>query len=355
MTSLFEPIALRGTVIPNRVWMSPMCMYSSAGDGRPTDFHVGHYGARAAGGAGLVVLEATAVRAEGRISPWDLGLWEDEQIESFARVAAVIRAGGAVPGVQLAHAGRKASVDRPQNGSKPLSDAEGGWPAVGPSDVAFPGFPAPAELSVKQIAEVVESFADAARRALAAGFEVAEVHGAHGYLIHEFLSPLANKRDDEYGGSLENRARLLLEVVDAVRAVWPEDKPVLLRLSSTDWADDDAESWTVEQTAQVSAWAAEHGVDLVDVSSGGLVPARVPDTRDYQTKNASRVRAESGTLVAAVGRIADAHWAEELVSQGHADAVFVGRAILRDPSWPNHAAVTLGAAPRFLEQYGYAL
>jgi 2,4-dienoyl-CoA reductase-like NADH-dependent reductase (Old Yellow Enzyme family) len=358
VVTLFEPITFREVTVPNRAWMSPMCMYS-ARDGRPDDFHIGHYGARAAGGAGLVMLEATGVLAEGRISPWDLGLWEDGQIPAFARVVAAIKAGGAVPAVQLAHAGRKASVERPWKRGVPLGPGDGGWQSVGPSEVAFPGYPAPVALDAAGIARIVEAFAQAARRALAAGFEVAEIHAAHGYLLHEFLSPLSNTRADGYGGSLENRARLLLEVVDAVRAVWPEDKPVFLRLSSTDWVaenpDDGRAAWTVEDSVRVAAWARDHGVDLVDCSSGGLIPAKVPADRGYQADRAARIRKEADVPAAAVGRIDDPEWAAELVASGQVDAVFLGRALLADPSWANHAAVTLGAAPRHIKQYAHAI
>ncbi|GLY03929.1 MULTISPECIES: NADH:flavin oxidoreductase/NADH oxidase [Actinoplanes] len=352
MTSLFEPITLRGLTIPNRVWMSPMCTYSATG-GHPEDFHLAHYAARAAGGAGLVMVEATGVLADGRISPFDLGIWDDEHVASFARIAAAITAGGAVPAIQLAHAGRKASIGKPWLGGKPVAHADGGWDTLAPSATAFPGYPEPAAMTEKQIAGVVEAFAQAARRAHDAGFQVAEVHAAHGYLLHEFLSPLSNTRDDQYGGSLANRARLLLEVIDVVRAAWPADRPVLLRVSTTDWTEG---GWTVEDTIQVTRWAREHGVDLVDASSGGLVPATIPDTRDYQTSIAARLRAEAGDVpVGAVGRITDAAWADELITTGQADVVLLGRALLDDPSWPNRAARELGAQPRFLEQYAYAV
>ncbi|MGO2658236.1 NADH:flavin oxidoreductase/NADH oxidase [Mycetocola reblochoni] len=363
MPRLVDPIVLRDTTIPTRVWMSPMCMYSAdaTGDriGQPGDFHLGHYAARAAGGAGLVVIEATAVVPEGRISPYDLGIWSDEQVPAHRRLTAAIASAGAVPGIQLAHAGRKASIDRPQRAGVPLGPEDGGWRTVGPSPVAFPGYPVPAELDREQIAGIVAAFGAAARRALDAGFVVAEIHGAHGYLLHEFLSPLSNTRTDEYGGSFDNRVRLVLEVVDAVRAVWPEGQPVLLRLSSTDWVeespDDDRDSWTVEQTARLAALAAEHGVDLVDVSSGGNDRVAIPADVDYQTVRAAVVRRESGVPVAAVGRITGAGQAQALLDEGDADALFVGRALLADPSWPNLAAVELGDEPRYLEQYAYVL
>lgn len=369
MTSLFDPIQLRDLTIDNRVWMSPMCTYSADPSpelaGRPTDFHVAHYAARAAGGVGLAIVEATAVAPEGRISPYDLGLWSDDRVADFTRVAAALRAGGAVPGIQIAHAGRKASTERPWAGGGPIADtdengeATHGWTPVGPSAAAFPGLKDPSELSTDDIAGVVAAFAATARRADEAGFDVVEIHAAHGYLLHSFLSPLSNHRTDSYGGSLENRARLTLEVVDAVRAVWPADKPVLLRVSMTDWVEendgDDRDSWTVAQTVQLARWAAEHGVDLVDGSSGGNDVVDIPRTPDYQVDRAAVVRAESGVPVGAVGRVDTPERAQELVAQGRADVVLLGRPLLRNPSWVNDAAVELGASPRFLQQYAYTL
>ncbi|MGP5611876.1 NADH:flavin oxidoreductase/NADH oxidase [Brachybacterium alimentarium] len=363
MTTLFSPIRLRDLEIPNRAWMSPMCTYSAdpspSAAGRPTDFHLAHYSARAAGGAGLVMVEATGVAPEGRISPFDLGIWDDAQTPDFARIASAIRAQGAVAGIQLAHAGRKASTGRPWEGGDWLSTEEYGWMPYGASPVAFPGGPVPHEMSREDIAAVVTSFAEAARRALEAGFQVAEVHAAHGYLLHSFLSPISNQRTDEYGGDLAGRARLALEVIDAVRAVWPQDAPVFLRISTTDWVEenpeDSRESWTYEQSAQLTAWAGEHGVDLVDASSGGTDIVPIPHEEDYQTRYAARLRTDTTVPVAAVGRVKNARRAAELLSNGEADAVFVGREMLRDPSWANHASRELGEAPRFLEQYAYAL
>ncbi|WP_226345564.1 NADH:flavin oxidoreductase/NADH oxidase [Agilicoccus flavus] len=368
MTSLFDPIRIRAVEIPNRVWMSPMCTYSARPQpplaGRPNDFHHAHYSARAHGGVGLVMVEATAVAPEGRITPYDLGIWDDDQIEDFARIVRGIRHGGAVPGIQLAHAGRKASDDRPWSGdaSGEVDEADPAdlrWVPVSPSATAFPGSPAPHELTRAEIAGVVRAFADAARRADAAGFEVVEIHAAHGYLLHSFLSPIANERTDEYGGSLENRARIVLEVIDAVRAVRAEDAPLFLRVSTTDWIEenpeDQRESWTLQQTIQLSCWAAERGVDLVDASSGGIDVVPIPAGRGYQTDKASTLRAESGVPVAAVGRIDTPALAEDMVASGRADAVFLGRALLRNPSWANDAALDLGASPRFIEQYAYTL
>lgn len=363
MTTLFTPLQLRGLEIPNRAWMSPMCTYSAgaspAAAGRPTDFHLAHYSARAAGGAGLVMLEATGVAPAGRISPFDLGLWDDAQIPDFARIASAICAQGAAAGIQLAHAGRKASTGRPWEGGGWLDAEEYGWMPYGASPVAFPGGPVPHELSREDLRAVVTSFADAARRALEAGFQVAEIHAAHGYLLHSFLSPLTNRRTDEYGGDLAGRARLLLEVVDAVRGVWPQDLPVMMRISTTDWIEenpeDARESWTYEQSAQLVAWAGEHGVDLVDASSGGNDVVPIPHDVDYQTRYAAMLHRDTTVAVAAVGRVKHAEQAEELLSSGQADAVFVGREMLRDPSWANHAARELGTTPRFIEQYAYAL
>ncbi|POH59275.1 NADH:flavin oxidoreductase/NADH oxidase [Arthrobacter glacialis] len=363
MTELFEPLTVRGTTIPNRVWMSPMCTYSALSDGSgvgaPNDFHLAHYAARAAGGVGLAVVEATGVLPEGRISPYDLGLWDDAQIPAHRRLAAAIADAGAVPGIQLAHAGRKASMERPWLGGGPVPAAEGGWPVVGPSGIAFPGYPEPAAMTVADIATVVAAWADSARRALEAGYEVVEIHAAHGYLLHSFLSPLSNTRTDNYGGSLENRARIVLEVLDAVRAVWPADKPIFLRISTTDWVAEDPEdgraAWTVEDSIVLSRWATDHGADLIDASSGALVPASIPHREDYQTRNAALLKAASGTLVAAVGRITDPATASELLSNGSADAVFIGRALLRDASWANNAATVLGARGRFMRQYDYAV
>lgn len=369
MTALFEPIRIRGLDIPNRVWMSPMCTYSADPEpgaaGKPNDFHYAHYATRAAGGLGLVMVEATGVTPEGRISPYDLGIWQDDQIDDFARIVRGIRDGGAVPGIQLAHAGRKGSSQRPwtrvgsADAAGSVGAADHGWTPVSPSAITFPGSPVPHELTRTEIAEIVQAFTDATTRAMAAGFDVVEIHAAHGYLLHSFLSPVANKRTDEYGGSLANRARIVLEVVDAVRAVWPADKPVFMRVSTTDWieenADDPRESWTLSQTVELAKWAAQRGVDLVDCSSGGIDVVPIPPDADYQTRHAATVRSKSGVRTAAVGRISTPEQANGLVTHEKADAVFLGRALLRNPSWANDAALKLGASPRFLEQYAYTL
>lgn len=363
MTTPFTPLKLRTLEIPNRLWMSPMCMYSAdatgPATGSPNDFHLAHYTARAAGGAGLVMIEATGVRPDGRISPYDLGLWNDHQSNAFARLARSITAAGSIPAVQLAHAGRKASVDKPWLGGEPMTAERNGWPTISPSGDAYPGYLPPAEMSEDDIRDVIRAFADSARRALDAGFEVVEVHAAHGYLLHSFLSPASNKRTDNYGGSFENRVRFPLEVIDAVREVWPEELPVFLRVSTTDWIEedpsDDRTGWTVDETVRFSRLALEHGIDLIDCSSGGLEPVPIPRNRDYQTRYAARVRAEVDAPVAAVGRITDPHWAAELIGDETVDAIFLGRALLRDPSWVNAAAASTGERPRFVEQYDYAL
>ncbi|MFF2026628.1 NADH:flavin oxidoreductase/NADH oxidase [Streptomyces sp. NPDC058171] len=346
MSALFEPLTLRSLTIPHRAWMAPMCQYSAAPVGPqagvPTDWHFAHYAARAAGGTGLILTEATAVSPEGRISIADVGLWNDTQTEAFRRIVDFLTEQGTVPGVQLAHAGRKASTDVPWRGGGPVGPEAHGWQTVGPSPLPFsPEHPAPRELTTQEIAEIVEQFAGAARRALAAGFKVAEIHGAHGYLIGEFLSPHANRRTDAYGGSFTNRSRFALEVVDAVRAVWPDELPLFFRISATDWLESDG--WTVDDTVRFAALLQEHGVDLLDVSSGGTASGvRIPTGPGYQVPFAARVRAETGLPVAAVGLITGAEQAERIVASGEADAVLLGRELLRNPSWAQHAARELG-------------
>ena len=348
MSRLFEPLTLRGTTIRNRVWVSPMCQYSSH-EGRPTDWHLVHLGAFAQGGAGLVMTEATAVVAEGRISPVDAGIWTDQQATDYERITAFVRGQGAVPGIQLAHAGRKASTRAPWHGRGYVEPGDGGWQTVGPSPVGYADWPAPRELTVAELEAHPGQWADAARRALDAGFEVAEVHAAHGYLLHEFLSPLSNRRTDAWGGDLAGRSRLLVEVVDAVRAVWPDDRPVLVRLSATDWVEGGLE---VGEVAQVAAELASHGVDLVDVSSGGNSPEqRVEVEPAYQVPFAAEVRRISGLPVAAVGLITEPRQAEKIVADGEADAVFLARELLRNPHWAQQAAAELGAETYWPEQY----
>jgi 2,4-dienoyl-CoA reductase-like NADH-dependent reductase (Old Yellow Enzyme family) len=354
---LFEPITLRELTVPNRGWMSPMCQYSAASEGpdvgAPTDWHLVHLGSRAVGGAGLVMAEATAVNAEGSISPHDLGLWNDRQQAAFARVARFVSEHGAVAGVQLAHAGRKASVHAPWLGGGPVAPADGGWATVGPSPVAFGDYAPPAELTVAQLARIVDDFAAAARRAVAAGFSVVEVHGAHGYLLHEFLSPYSNRRTDAYGGAFPNRIRLALEVAEAVRAEWPAHLPVLFRVSGTDWLGDDPErAWTIEQSVALAKELAARGVDLVDVSSGGNVErVDIPLGPGYQVPLAAAIRAGAGVPVAAVGLITEPEQAEQIIARGEADAVLLAREFLRNPYWPRQAAQVLGVQSRWPDQY----
>ncbi|CAL9370939.1 NADPH dehydrogenase [Streptomyces sp. enrichment culture] len=355
MTALFEPFTLRDVTIPNRVWMPPMCQYSAAPEGpaagAPTDWHFAHYAARATGGTGLIIVEATAVSPEGRISPYDLGIWNDTQVEAFRRITRFLTEQGTVPAVQLAHAGRKASTDRPWKGGKPVGPEAHGWSSVAPSPIPFDAeHPAPAELTVAQIRDIVGQFAAAARRALAAGFEIAEIHGAHGYLINEFLSPHSNHRTDAYGGSYENRTRFALEVVDAVREVWPDDKPLFFRISATDWLDE--AGWTPDDTVRFAAELRAHGVDLLDVSTGGNASGvRIPTGPGYQVPFAARVKNETDLAVAAVGLITEVEQAEKILSNGEADAVLLGRELLRNPSWARHAARELGAEVRVPDQY----
>ncbi|MEU9336134.1 NADH:flavin oxidoreductase/NADH oxidase [Streptomyces sp. NPDC048290] len=355
MSALFEPISLRGVTVPNRVWMPPMCQYSAAPDGPlagvPGDWHFAHYAARAAGGTGLIIVEATGVSPEGRISPYDLGLWNDTQVEAFRRITDFLTAQGTTPAIQLAHAGRKASTDRQWKGGGPVGPEAHGWRPVAPSPIPFTeGHPVPDELTTEQIQVIIGQFADAARRALAAGFEIAEIHGAHGYLINEFLSPYSNHRTDAYGGTWENRTRLAVEIVDAVRAVWPDDKSLFLRLSATDWLDE--EGWTADDTVRFAQVLHEHGVDLLDVSSGGNASgARIPTGPGYQVPFAARVRAETPMRVAAVGLITEIEQAEKIVGNGEADAVLLGRELLRNPSWARQAAKELGGSVRVPDQY----
>ncbi|SMQ14519.1 2,4-dienoyl-CoA reductase [Streptomyces sp. Ag82_O1-12] len=355
MTALFEPCTLRELTIPNRVWMPPMCQYSAAPEGpetgAPTDWHFAHYAARATGGTGLIIVEATAVSAQGRISPYDLGIWNDTQVDAFRRITRFLTAQGTVPAIQLAHAGRKASTDRPWKGGAPVGPDAHGWDSVAPSPLAFDDrHPAPAELTVDQIHDVVEQFAAAARRALAAGFEVAEIHGAHGYLINEFLSPHSNHRTDAYGGSYENRTRFALEVVDAVRKVWPDDKPLFFRVSATEWLEDGG--WTADDTVRFAADLRAHGIDLLDVSTGGNASGvRIPTGPGYQVPFAARVKNETALPVAAVGLITDVEQAEKILANGEADAVLLGRELLRNPSWARHAARELGGEVRVPDQY----
>ena len=351
LSSLFSVYKLRGIEFRNRAFVSPMCQYSSR-EGLPNDWHMVHLGSRAAGGAGLVCVEATGVSPVGRISPGDTGIWSEEHTRAFAPVASFIKSQGARAAIQLAHAGRKASTDVPWRGGKHLSEEQGGWQTIAPSAVPFGDWPAPKEMTGDDIETIVRQFADAARRALSAGFEVVELHMAHGYLLHEFLSPLSNRREDEFGGSLENRTRFPLQVARAVREVWPDELPLFARISATDWVEG---GWDIEQSVVLSRWLKERGVDLIDCSSGGLVPgARIPVAPGYQVGFAERIRREAGVATGAVGLITEPEQAEEIVVTGQADVLFLARAELRDPYWPLHAAKRLGAEAPWPVQYGRA-
>ncbi len=350
MPSLFDPLTLRSLTLRNRIVVSPMCQYSCE-DGFATDWHLVHLGSRAVGGSALVIAEATAVSPEGRISPVDLGIWRDEHVEMLSRITSFIHAQGAIAGIQLAHAGRKASVDVPWRGGRPLDESEGGWrPVLAPSAVAFSSrTQVPEALDHGGIARVVGDFRSAAERSLAAGFRVIELHGAHGYLLHEFLSPVSNVRKDEYGGSFENRIRFTLEVVDAVREVWPAELPLLVRISATDWHDG---GWDLEQSVRLARILMEHGVDLVDCSTGGNVAgAKIPVGPSYQVPFAERIRREAGVLTGAVGMITESRQAEEIIAREQADVVILARELLRDPYWPLRAARELGVDVTWPDQY----
>ncbi len=352
MPGLFDPLVLRGLSLPNRIAVSPMCQYS-AEDGFANDWHLVHLGARAVGGAGLVLTEATAVEARGRISPRDLGLWRDEHVDALKRITRFVHDAGSRVGVQLAHAGRKASTWYPwaeRRGA--VGEDEGGWKVVGPTAEPFaPRYPVPEALASEDLPGIVAAFETAAGRALDAGFDVVEIHGAHGYLLHSFLTPLVNARDDAYGGDFEGRTRLLREVTAAVRNVWPEDRALFVRLSSSDWLDG---GWTGDDTVRLARILGELGVDLVDCSSGGAVPgAEVPVAPNYQVPFAHRVRSEAGMASGAVGLITRPEQAQAIVERGEADLVLLGRESLRDPSWPQRAARALDvdARPLYPPQY----
>jgi 2,4-dienoyl-CoA reductase-like NADH-dependent reductase (Old Yellow Enzyme family) len=350
MAHLFDSLSIRGVKFANRVFVSPMCQYSST-NGYANDWHFVHLGSRAVGGAGLVFTEATAVLPEGRISPEDLGIWSDGHIEPLARIVHFVNEQGSVAGMQLAHAGRKGSTYRPWGGSGKISECEGGWEnVVAPSAVAFAeNYPAPHELSVGGIQEIITAFTEAARRAYAAGFRVIEIHAAHGYLLHEFLSPLSNLRSDAYGGAFENRTRIVREVVEAVRQSWPERAAVFVRISATDWVDG---GWDVQQSVELARQVKELGVDLIDCSSGGNVAtAKIPVGPGYQTKFAEQIRRESGILTGTVGMITSSAQAEHVIATGQADAVILAREMLRDPYFPLRAARELGQATTWPVQY----
>ncbi len=359
MSVLFTPLTIKDVTFRNRIGLSPMCQYSAT-DGVMNDWHRVHLGARAAGGVGLVIAEATAVRADGRITPGCLGLWNDEQMEAAASVNRFVAEMGAVPGIQIGHAGRKASAARPWDGGAHLKDDEGGWPIVGPSDTAFDPdgtrlWKTPAQMSVADISEMQGLFVAAAKRALAAGYKLLEIHGAHGYLLHSFFTPLVNTRDDQYGGELRNRARMMLETVDAVRAVWPENLPLAVRLSVSDWTEG---GLTIEDNIQMAKWLKERGVDIVDCSGGGATPAArasIGERTADQVILGGQLRAEAGIATMAVGTITQAKHAEALIADGTADMVLLARGMMRDPYWAMHAATELGADVKahLPVQYGF--
>ena len=353
MTSLFEPLKIRGVEFANRIVVSPMCQYSCH-DGFATDWHFVHLGSRAVGRAAAVIAEATAITADARISPQDLGIWTDAHIEPLRRVFSFVASQGAVPGIQLAHAGRKASTNQPWNGGKPITPAEGGWtPIYAPSALAFDeGYQVPHALSAAEISGIVDSFVAASRRALAAGAKLIELHAAHGYLLHSFLSPLSNQRTDQFGGSFANRIRMLCEVASGVRKVWPEEYPLWVRVSATDWVEG---GWSVEETVELARALRPLGVDLMDCSSGGNVPrVRIPVGPGYQVAFAERIRREAGILTGAVGMITDPAQADQIIRSGQADVVVLARQFLRDPYWPLLAARALGHDIQWPVQYDRA-
>ncbi len=355
MSLLFEPLTLRGATARNRLWVAPMCQYSAESSGpqagAPTDWHLVHLGARAVGGAGVVLTEAAAISPEGRISPQDVGLWNDTQAAAWSRIVAFIQAQGALAGVQLAHAGRKASGIRPWDGRGFHPPEAGGWTPVGPSEQPFPGLAQPVALDEGGIAKVRADFVAATGRALAAGFDLVEIHAAHGYLLHEFLSPLSNTRTDGYGGDLTGRMRLVLEVIEDVRAAWPADKPLLLRISASDWTED---GWRIEDSVALAKEAAARGVDLVDCSSGGNVLVDIPVEPGYQVPFAEAVRRDAGVPTGAVGLLTTPEQAEQVLSSGQADVVLMARELLRDPHFPLHAGVALGDDVTWPDQYARA-
>jgi 2,4-dienoyl-CoA reductase-like NADH-dependent reductase (Old Yellow Enzyme family) len=347
---LFDPLTIRGVTLKNRIAVSPMCQYSSD-DGFANDWHLVHLGQRAVGGAALVFTEATAVTPEGRISPQDLGIWKDDHVEFMSRIAHFLNNNRAVCGVQLAHAGRKASTAAPWHGGQYLSESEGGWrPIYAPSALPFSEKAVvPQELDKAGIARICTAFGEAARRVLDAGFQVIELHGAHGYLVAEFLSPLSNKRSDEYGGSFENRTRFLREISAEVRRVWPERLPIFLRISSSDWTEG---GWTVEDSVALARMMKPLGVDLIDCSSGGNVPnVRIPVGPGYQVPFSNRIRRDAGVLTGAVGMITSPAQADQIIRNGDADIVLLAREFLRDPYWPLHAAKALGIDAPWPNQY----
>jgi 2,4-dienoyl-CoA reductase-like NADH-dependent reductase (Old Yellow Enzyme family) len=353
-SDLFTPMAIRGVTLRNRVAMSPMCQYSST-EGLANDWHLVHLGSRAVGGVGLVIVEATAVTRDGRISPADMGIWDDRHIEPLARIARFLRSQGAVAGIQLAHAGRKASCEVPWKGGRSLkSPEEGGWTVVGPSPIPFSeGDPVPIPLDEAGIDGIVAAFEDGARRAIAAGFQLIEIHSAHGYLLHEFLSPVSNHRTDRYGGNLENRMRLVMRIAHRLRTILPEEMPLFVRISAADWVEG---GWDIEQSIVLAGLLRDIGVDLIDVSSGAIVPhVQIPVGPGYQVPFARRIRQEASIKTGAVGMIADYEQAHSIVANGEADMVLLGRELLREPYWVLKAEQMLVRKAEWPTQYGYAV
>jgi 2,4-dienoyl-CoA reductase-like NADH-dependent reductase (Old Yellow Enzyme family) len=353
-SKLFEKYKIRGIEFRNRIWVSPMCQYSSE-DGKPTDWHLVHLGSRAVGGAGLIIQEATAVSPEGRISPSDAGIWSDAHAEAYKKITKFIKENGAIAGIQLAHAGRKASTAEPWNGGKIVDEGYGGWETVAPSAIQFADdYPLPVEMTKVDIEKAVSDFIKAAKRSVEAGFEVIEIHAAHGYLFHEFLSPLSNKRDDEYGGSLENRMRFPLEVASRVRETVQENLPVFVRISASDWTEN---GWDLEQSVEFCKELKKIGIDLIDVSSGGNVPdAKIEIKPGYQVSFAAAIREKAEIATGAVGLITEAKQAEEILQKGESDAILMAREFLRDPYFPFTAAHELGAKIDYVpKQYGRAI
>lgn len=349
MSKLFSPLKIRDVELKNRIAVSPMCQYSSE-DGMPTDWHLVHLGSRAVGGAALVIAEATAVSPEGRISPDDAGIWDEKHVIANTRITSFINSQNAVPGIQLAHAGRKASTYSPWKGSGKVNENEGGWQTIAPSAIPFAeNYPMPKEMSKDDIQMVIDQFRKAAERSVKAGFKVIEIHMAHGYLMHEFLSPKSNQRKDEYGGKLENRCRLSIEVAKAVREVIPGGMPLFVRISATDWIND---GWDIEQSVQLCKWLKETGVDLIDCSSGGNInKVSIPAGPGYQIPFSEKIKKEAGILTSGVGLITSPEQAEQIIKNGQADLVELARQMLRDPYWPLHAAKQLNVDVYWPNQY----
>jgi 2,4-dienoyl-CoA reductase-like NADH-dependent reductase (Old Yellow Enzyme family) len=353
MSRLFSPLVIKGISLKNRITISPMCQYS-ARDGFATDWHLVHLGSRAVGGAGLVIQEATAISPEGRITPYDLGIYKEEHLEMLRRITSFIKQQNSIAGIQLAHAGRKASTDAPWYGGKQLNNLNGGWQTMAPSAIPFyPDENAPVDLTSDSISKVIRDFQSAAKRALQSGYEVLEIHAAHGYLIHQFLSPLSNHRTDDYGGSFENRIRLLLEVIDAVQRIWPENLPIFVRISATDWVEG---GWDPDQSIELARILLKKGIDLIDCSSGGLLPhVKIPLGPGYQVPFSERIKKETGIKTGAVGLITKIQQAEEILEKDQADLIFLARLSLREPYFPLNAAKVLNNQPNWPVQYKRAI